>query len=173
MTDSSRDVVVIGAGLAGLVATLELLDLGRDVLLADRCFEHEVGGLAREAFGGVFMVDSAEQRFSRVRDTVDVALEDWLRIAGFEDSDVWPRRWAEQYVTRARDDVGGWLKGRGVRFFPVVNWAERGVLWRGQLGPALPPHLGLWPGPRRRCVGSDPEPSASVGARGPVPLPSE
>jgi uncharacterized protein len=135
VTDSSRDVVVIGAGLAGLTTTLELLDLGRDVLLADRCFEHEVGGLAREAFGGVFMVDSAEQRFSRVRDTVDVALEDWLRMAGFADGDVWPRRWAEQYVTRARDDVGGWLKGRGVRFFPVVNWAERGVNGEGNSVP--------------------------------------
>ncbi len=135
MTDTSRDVVVIGAGLAGLATTLELLDLGREVLLADRCFEHEVGGLAREAFGGVFMVDSVEQRVSRVRDTVDVALEDWLRMAGFGDDDVWPRRWAEQYVTRARDDVGSWLKARGVRFFPVVNWAERGVQGEGNSVP--------------------------------------
>ena len=127
--------MVIGAGLAGLATTLECLDLGREVLLVDRCFEHEVGGLAREAFGGVFMVDSAEQRFSRVRDSVELAQDDWLRMAGFDDADVWPRRWAEQYVARARDDVGGWLKARGVRFFPVVNWAERGVHGDGNSVP--------------------------------------
>ncbi len=129
------DVVVIGAGLAGLATTLELLDGGRRVLLADRCRPEEVGGLAREAFGGVFMVDSREQRFSKVQDSNELALADWLRVAEFEPEDVWPRQWAEQYVTRARDDVGGWLKRHGVRFFPVVNWAERGAFGDGNSVP--------------------------------------
>jgi uncharacterized protein len=129
------DVIVIGAGLAGLVSTLELLRSGHTVLLLDRCEAHELGGLAREAFGGMFMVDSPEQRRSRIPDNERLALEDWLRIAEFEPQDVWPRRWAEQYVTRARDDVGGWLREIGVRFFPVVNWAERGNFGDGNSVP--------------------------------------
>src|SRR5438445_2488258 len=100
------DVVVIGAGITGLVAALELLDAGRSVLLLDRCHPEEVGGLAREAFGGMFMVDTREQRRSGVHDSTELALGDWLRIADFDDGDVWPRRWAEEYVARARDDVG-------------------------------------------------------------------
>jgi uncharacterized protein len=129
------DVVVIGAGIAGLVATLELLDHGRRVVLLDRCRPEEVGGLAREAFGGMFMVDTAEQRRSGIRDSVELALEDWLRAADFDEEDVWPRRWAEEYVARSRDDVGDWLKQHGVRFFPVVNWAERGVYGDGNSVP--------------------------------------
>ena len=74
--------------------------------LLDRCRAEEIGGLAREAFGGMFMVDSPEQRRSRIPDSERLALEDWLRIAEFDPEDVWPKRWAEQYVTRARDDVG-------------------------------------------------------------------
>jgi predicted oxidoreductase len=129
------DVIVVGAGLAGLVSTLELLRSGHDVLLLDRCAPHELGGLAREAFGGMFMVDSPEQRRSRIPDSEQLALEDWLRIAELEPGDEWPRRWAEQYVTRARDDVGGWLRTLGVRFFPVVNWAERGNFGDGNSVP--------------------------------------
>lgn len=129
------DVIVVGAGIAGLVSTLELLRSGHSVLLLDRCRPEELGGLAREAFGGMFMVDSPEQRRSRIPDSERLALEDWLRIAEFEPGDEWPRRWAEQYVARARDDVGGWLREIGVRFFPVVNWAERGNFGDGNSVP--------------------------------------
>ena len=129
------DVIVIGAGIAGLVSTLELLRSGHSVLLLDRCQPSEIGGLAREAFGGMFMVDSPEQRRSRVRDSERLALEDWLRVAEFKPDDHWPQRWAEQYVTRARDDVGRWLRQIGVRFFPVVNWAERGNFSDGNSVP--------------------------------------
>src|SRR4051812_15229922 len=109
---ASADVVVIGAGIAGLVTSLELLDAGRGVLLLDRCRPEELGGLAREAFGGMFMVDTPQQRRSGVHDSVELALDDWLRIAEFGSDDEWPRRWAEQYVARARDEVGGWLRER-------------------------------------------------------------
>src|SRR3954465_10990551 len=129
------DVVVIGAGIAGLVASLELLEFGRDVLLLDRCEPHELGGLAREAFGGTFMVDTAEQRRSGIKDSFELAWHDWQTLAGFDEEDVWPRRWAEQYVARARDEVGGWLKRHGVWFFPVVNWAERGMHGDGNSVP--------------------------------------
>ena len=129
------DAIVVGAGIAGMVTALELLNHGRSVVLCDRCAPEELGGLAREAFGGMFMVDSREQRRSGIRDSVSLALEDWMRVAGFEEADVWPRLWAEQYVARARDDVGGWLRRNGVRFFPVVNWAERGVYGDGNSVP--------------------------------------
>ncbi len=132
---SEPDAIVVGAGLAGLVSTLELLRSGHTVLLLDRCQPRELGGLAREAFGGMFMVDSPEQRRSRIRDNERLALEDWLRIAELGVEEQWPRRWAEQYVTRARDDVGGWLRELGVRFFPVVNWAERGNFGDGNSVP--------------------------------------
>jgi predicted oxidoreductase len=129
------DAIVVGAGLAGLVCTLELLRGGHTVLLIDRCEPHEIGGLAREAFGGMFMVDTPEQRRSRIRDNEQTALEDWLRIAEMGPEEEWPRRWAEQYVTRARDDVGGWLREIGVRFFAAVNWAERGNFGEGNSVP--------------------------------------
>jgi hypothetical protein len=132
---AQADVIVIGAGIAGLVATLELLRSGHTVLLADRCAASELGGLAREAFGGMFMVDSREQRRSRIADSERLALEDWLRVAEFYPEDDWPRRWAEQYVMRAREDVGDWLRAIGVRFFPVVNWAERGNFSDGNSVP--------------------------------------
>ncbi|MFL5781680.1 MAG: FAD-binding dehydrogenase [Thermoleophilaceae bacterium] len=134
-TTQQADVVVVGAGIAGLTAALELLDNGRQVTLLDRCHPEEVGGLAREAFGGMFMVDSPQQRRSGIGDSYDLALDDWLRIAEFDDDDVWPRRWAEQYVARARDDVGKWLTEQGVWFFPVVNWAERGMYSDGNSVP--------------------------------------
>ena len=129
------DAVVIGAGLAGLVTTLERLEHGRSVTLLDRCEPEEVGGLAREAFGGMFMVDTPEQRRSGIEDSVELATDDWMRMAGFEPEDEWPRRWAGEYVKRARDEVGGWLKSHGVRFFPVVNWAERGAYGDGNSVP--------------------------------------
>jgi uncharacterized protein len=134
----SYDVVIIGAGIAGLVVTLELLEAARGperLLLLDRCHPGEVGGLAREAFGGMFMVDTREQRRAGIRDSVGLALEDWTRVGDFGPDDEWPRRWAEAYISRARDEVGGWLKRYGVRFFPVVNWAERGVYGDGNSVP--------------------------------------
>src|SRR3954467_5405710 len=131
----SADGIVIGGGIAGLVATLELLEHGRDVLLLDRCRPEEVGGLAREAFGGMFMVDTPEQRRSGIDDSVELATDDWMRMADFDPDDEIPRRWAEEYVKRARDEVGAWLKSQGVRFFPVVNWAERGVYGDGNSVP--------------------------------------
>src|SRR3954465_14557382 len=107
------DVIVGGGGIAGLVATLELLEHGRDVLLIDRCKPEVDGGLAREAFGGSVMGAPSEQGPPRIPDSVELALEDWMRMADFDESDEWPRRWAEQYVGGPRDHVGRWLKAHG------------------------------------------------------------
>ncbi|MFF2942070.1 FAD-binding dehydrogenase [Streptomyces niveus] len=121
------DVIVIGAGLAGLVATAELVDAGRSVILLDQEPEASIGGQAHWSFGGLFLVDSPEQRRLRVKDSRELALQDWLGTAGFDrDEDRWPREWAEAYVDFAAGEKRSWLRERGVRFFPVVGWAERG-----------------------------------------------
>ncbi|WP_370411313.1 FAD-binding dehydrogenase [Streptomyces fradiae] len=122
------DVIVIGAGLAGLAATAELVDAGRTVLLLDQEPEQSIGGQAHWSFGGLFLVDSPEQRRMRIRDSHALALQDWMGTAGFDrpEDDAWARRWAEAYVDFASGEKRAWLHGLGVRFFPVVGWAERG-----------------------------------------------
>ncbi|MFK0236780.1 FAD-binding dehydrogenase [Streptomyces vinaceus] len=121
------DVIVIGAGLAGLVATAELVDAGRKVILLDQEPEQSIGGQAHWSFGGLFFVDSPEQRRMRIKDSRELALQDWRGTAGFDrEEDAWPRRWAEAYVDFAAGEKRRWLHARGVRFFPVVGWAERG-----------------------------------------------
>ncbi|MFD5704332.1 FAD-binding dehydrogenase [Streptomyces lasiicapitis] len=121
------DVIVIGAGLAGLTATAELVDAGRRVILVDQEPEQSLGGQAFWSFGGLFFVGSPEQRRMRIKDHRELALQDWLGTAGFDrDEDHWPRKWAEAYVDFAAGEKRPWLHAQGVRFFPVVGWAERG-----------------------------------------------
>ncbi|RFU87248.1 FAD-binding dehydrogenase [Streptomyces triticagri] len=121
------DVIVIGAGLAGLVATAELVDAGRKVILLDQEPEQSLGGQAHWSFGGLFFVDSPEQRRLRIKDSRELALQDWMGTAAFDrEEDHWPRKWAEAYVDFAAGEKRSWLYERGVRFFPVVGWAERG-----------------------------------------------
>ncbi|MFD7558048.1 FAD-binding dehydrogenase [Streptomyces sp. NPDC059835] len=121
------DVIVIGAGLAGLAATAELVDAGRKVILLDQEPEQSIGGQAHWSFGGLFFVDSPEQRRMRIKDNRDLAFQDWMGTAGFDrEEDVWARRWAEAYVDFAAGEKRPWLHAQGVRFFPVVGWAERG-----------------------------------------------
>ncbi|CBG74280.1 MULTISPECIES: FAD-binding dehydrogenase [Streptomyces] len=121
------DVIVIGAGLAGLAATAELVDAGRKVILLDQEPEQSIGGQAHWSFGGLFFVDSPEQRRLRIKDSHALALQDWMGTAAFDrEEDHWPRKWAEAYVDFAAGEKRSWLHGQGVRFFPVVGWAERG-----------------------------------------------
>ena len=121
------DVVVVGAGLAGLVAACELADAGRRVILIDQEGEPSLGGQAFWSLGGLFMVDTPEQRRLGVCDSRDLAWQDWLGSAGFDrPEDAWPKRVAEAYVDFAAGEMRSWLHGLGMRWFPVVGWAERG-----------------------------------------------
>ncbi|MEW2523913.1 FAD-binding dehydrogenase [Streptomyces sp. NPDC047071] len=121
------DVIVIGAGLAGLTATAELVDAGRRVILVDQEPEQSLGGQAHWSFGGLFFVGSPEQRRMRIKDHRELALQDWMGTAAFDRAeDHWPREWAKAYVDFACGEKRAWLHGLGVRFFPVVGWAERG-----------------------------------------------
>ncbi|MFP8962361.1 FAD-binding dehydrogenase [Streptomyces nanhaiensis] len=133
------DVIVIGAGLAGLAATAELADAGRKVILLDQEPSGSLGGQAHWSFGGLFLVDSPEQRRMRVRDSRELAWQDWLGTAGFDrEEDAWPRRWAEAYVDFAAGEKRAWLRAQGVRLFPVVGWAERGGYDAGGHGNSVP-----------------------------------
>jgi hypothetical protein len=121
------DVIVVGAGLAGLVAAAEAAEAGRRVLLLDQEPEQSLGGQAWWSFGGLFFVDSPEQRRLRVRDSVDLAWQDWLATAGFDrPEDEWPRRWARAYVEWAAGEKRAWLAAMGHSVIPIVGWAERG-----------------------------------------------
>ena len=138
------DVVVVGAGLAGLVATAELTAAGRRVLLLDQENRRSLGGQAFWSFGGLFLVDSPEQRRLRVRDSADLALADWLGSARFDESDAMGRAWAEAFVDFAAGPMRAWLHGLGVRWFPLVQWAERGGYPPGGHGNSVPRFHIVW-----------------------------
>ncbi|WP_063055822.1 FAD-binding dehydrogenase [Nocardia salmonicida] len=130
MTDTFEpDVIVVGAGLAGLVATHELAAAGRRVLVLDQENRDNLGGQAFWSLGGLFLVDSPEQRRMGIKDSYELALQDWLGSAAFDrldGEDIWPRRWAEAYVRFAATEKRRYLHDLGLRLVPLVGWAERG-----------------------------------------------
>ncbi|MBU21079.1 MULTISPECIES: FAD-binding dehydrogenase [Microbacterium] len=142
MTEASvhrTDVLVIGWGLAGLVAAAEAVAAGKRVTIIDQEPRTNVGGQAWWSFGGLFFVDSPEQRRMGIRDSIELARQDWFGTAGFDRAeDAWPRRWAEAYLEFAAGEKRSWLRERGVGFFPVVGWAERGGYTAGGPGNSVP-----------------------------------
>jgi predicted oxidoreductase len=129
------DAIIIGGGLAGIVTAFGLLEANKNVIILERDTAEKFGGLARESFGGVTMIDTPLQRKSGIKDSPDLALQDWLSYAEFRDDDYWPRQWAEVYVHRSLELIYHWLTERSVTFLPVVNWPERGMLRPGNSVP--------------------------------------
>ncbi len=139
------DVIVVGGGLAGLVAACEVIDAGKRVILLDQEGEQSLGGQAFWSFGGLMFVDSPEQRRMRIRDSHDLALQDWMGTAGFDRAeDHWPKKWAEAYVAFAAGEKRSWLHGLGVRWFPIVGWAERGGYLATEHGNSVPRFHVTW-----------------------------
>jgi uncharacterized protein len=139
------DAIVIGAGLAGLLATAELADAGHRVILLEQEPEASLGGQAFWSFGGLFLVDSPEQRRMGIHDSRELAWQDWLGTAGFDrPEDEWPRRWAEAYVDFAAGEKRSWLHSQGVRFVPNVGWAERGGYLATGHGNSVPRFHVTW-----------------------------
>lgn len=139
------DVIIVGAGLAGLVAASELTDAGRRVIVLDQEPEASLGGQAFWSFGGLFFVNSPEQRRLGIKDSYELALQDWLGTAGFDrDEDYWPRRWAEAYVGFASGEKRAWMQTLGVRIFPIVQWAERGGYLATGHGNSVPRFHVTW-----------------------------
>ncbi|MBV5245577.1 FAD-binding dehydrogenase [Mycolicibacterium sp. PAM1] len=158
----TADVIVVGAGLAGLVAACELAERGRSVLIVDQENSANVGGQAYWSFGGLFFVDSPEQRRLGIRDSHELALQDWLGTAGFDRAeDHWPRQWAHAYVDFAAGEKRSWLRDRGLQIFPLVGWAERGGYDANGHGNSVPRfHITWGTGPAlvdifaRRLIGN-------------------
>ncbi len=139
------DIIVIGGGLAGLVAATEAVDRGLKVCVIDQEGEQNLGGQAFWSLGGLFLIDSPEQRRMGIRDSLDLARQDWFGSAGFDRTeDFWPRQWAEAYLQFAAGEKRSWLKSQGVGWFPVVGWAERGGSLADGHGNSVPRFHVTW-----------------------------
>jgi predicted oxidoreductase len=145
MAESESDVIVVGAGLAGLVAAAELVDAGRRVTIVEQEPAASLGGQAWWSFGGLFLIDSPEQRRLGVHDSAELAHQDWFGSAGFDRAeDAWPRRWAEAYLDFAAGEKRAWLHAQGMRWFPIVGWAERGGYTANGHGNSVPRFHIVW-----------------------------
>ena len=141
MTALQSDVLVVGGGLAGIVTALEALRAGQRVTLVDRDTPARFGGLALWAFGGMALVGTPLQARSRIIDTPEIALRDWLRFGELDPADHFPMQWARHYVEQSRPHVHDWLRTHGIRFMPAVNWVERG---RDGDGNSVPRYHVVW-----------------------------
>ncbi|MFI1200945.1 FAD-binding dehydrogenase [Streptomyces sp. BHT-5-2] len=159
MSSEDADVIVVGAGLAGLVATYELTRAGRRVLVVDQESGANLGGQAFWSLGGLFLVDSPEQRRAGIKDSPELALSDWLDSAAFDRDreDHWPRQWAQAYVDFAAGEKRRYLHDLGLRLTPTVGWAERGAGLATGHGNSVPRfHLAWGTGPEVVRVFAEP-----------------
>lgn len=146
-SETSRDKqyetqnLVIGGGIAGIVAALELLDHGQTVLLLDADSPDRFGGLALWAFGGMALTGTSEQKRMGIDDSPELCLQDWLRFGELSGDEQWPRAWAECYVNESREWVYDWVKSLGLKFMPAVNFVERGERIKGN---SVPRYHVLW-----------------------------
>src|SRR5258707_7369014 len=142
---AETDVIIVGAGLAGLVAAAELAEARRRVIVLEQEPEAALGGQAFWSFGGLFFVDSPDQRRLGIRDSYELAWQDWQGSAGFDrEEDYWPRQWAQAYVAFAAGEKYSWLRERGLRVFPIVQWAERGGYLASGHGNSVPRFHVTW-----------------------------
>lgn len=138
------DVIIIGGGLAGLVASSEIVKAGKRVLIVDQENAANLGGQAYWSFGGIFMVNTPMQRRLGVRDSFELAWQDWQGSAGWDrlegdhPEDEWAKKWGRAYVEFAAGDKRPWLQEQGVKFTPLVGWAERGALTARDHGNSVP-----------------------------------
>jgi predicted oxidoreductase len=128
------DVAIIGGGIAGISTAIELLKAGKKVLIIERDLEKNFGGLAKESFGGMFFINSPQQKFSKIKDNVKQAKKDWFSFAEFEENESWGKKWAEAFLD-STEEIYQWVTEKGVRFFPIVHWVERGLFQPGNSAP--------------------------------------
>lgn len=135
MQTYQNEIVIVGGGIAGIIAAIELLDSNKKVTIIDRDTEENFGGLAKWSFGGMFFCNSKLQQKRGVKDSIDLATQDWFSYAEFDEKEYWGRRWAEQYIHYSTPHGYDWLTKQGLSFFPILNWAERGLNVRGNSVP--------------------------------------
>lgn len=139
------DVIIVGAGLSGMVAAHEAVERGKSVLMLDQEGRQSLGGQAFWSLGGLFMVDTPEQRRLGIKDSRALAASDWYGSAQFDRAeDENPKKFAEAYLDFAAGDMHGWLHGLGMRWFPVVGWAERGGEHASGHGNSVPRFHVTW-----------------------------
>lgn len=141
MVKHQADCIIVGGGISGIVTALELLDANTKIILFDRDTPENFGGLAKESFGGIFFVDSPNQKKAGIKDTVELAKSNWYNFADFGPNDFLPKLWADNFIENCTPEVYHWLKQHGVSFFPVVHWVERG--WH-QPGNSVPRFHMVW-----------------------------
>ena len=156
------DVIVVGAGLAGLVAATEIADAGKRVIVLEQEGEQNLGGQAFWSLGGLFLVNTPEQRRLGIKDSLRSGAAGLDGPAGFDRAeDHWPKRWAEAYVAFAAGEKRGWLRAMGHRIFPVVGWAERGgydAMGHGNSVPRFHVSWGTGPASSSRSSGARAKP---------------
>lgn len=130
----STHTAIIGGGISGITAAIELLDANKKVIIIERDFEKNFGGLAKESFGGMFFINSKQQRFSKIKDNVNQAKKDWFSFAEFDEKEVWGKKWANAYL-ESTDKIYKWLTSKKIKFFPIVHWVERGLFKPGNSVP--------------------------------------
>jgi predicted oxidoreductase len=135
MQTYQNEVVIVGGGIAGIIAAIELLDSNKKVTIIDRDTKENFGGLAKWSFGGMFFCNSKLQQKRGVEDSIDLATKDWFSYAEFDEKEYWGRKWAEQYINYSTPHGYNWLTKHGISFFPILNWAERGLHVRGNSVP--------------------------------------
>lgn len=128
------DVIIIGGGVAGITAAIDLLEVGKSVIIFDRDTEKNFGGLAKESFGGMFYIDSPQQKRLGIKDSVELAKSDWYSFAEFDKNEYWGKKWADDYL-ESTDTVYKWVTEKAVKYFPVVHWVERGLYVPGNSVP--------------------------------------
>ncbi|MDY0132353.1 MAG: FAD-binding dehydrogenase [Desulforegulaceae bacterium] len=131
----TTDIVIVGGGIAGLAAAFELLDTGKKILILDRDNQEKLGGLAKESFGGILAVDTPLQRKSGIKDSFELAYQDWKRYANFDSNSQLQKKWAKKYIEYSTKYIYEWLTDKGIKFLPVVNWPERGMFQQGNSVP--------------------------------------
>ena len=144
-------VIIVGGGLAGLTAAYEITKAGQKCIIVDQENEANLGGQAFWSLGGIFLVDTNQQYWMGVKDSLELARRDWLNSAQFdrlEDEDIWARKWADAYVEFAHKGMQNYLSGLGLGFMPTVGWAERGASCSSGHGNSVPRfHIAWGTGP--------------------------
>jgi len=128
------NTVIIGGGISGITAAIELLDANKKTIIIERDLEKNFGGLAKESFGGMFFINSKQQRFSKIKDSVVQAKKDWFSFAEFDKNEVWGKKWANEFLDSTHK-VYDWITSKKVKFFPIVHWVERGLFQPGNSVP--------------------------------------